>query len=78
MNEWVQIISSLGFPIVACVACGFFIKFMFETFLKQIEGIRDEHKEEVEKMTSAINNNTIVIQKLVDKIDDDEKGGSAA
>ena len=78
MNEWVQIISSLGFPIVACVACGFFIKFMFETFLKQIEGIRDEHKEEVEKMTSAINNNTIVIQKLVDKISDDEKGGSAA
>ena len=78
MNEWVQIISSLVFPIVACVACGFFIKFMFETFLKQIEGIRDEHKEEVEKMTSAINNNTIVIQKLVDKIDDDEKGGSAA
>lgn len=78
MNEWVQIISSLGFPIVACVACGLFIKFMFETFLKQIEGIRDEHKEEVEKMTNAINNNTIVIQKLVDKISDDEKGGSAA
>lgn len=70
MNEWVTIISSLGFPIVACIACGFFIKFMFETFLKQIESIRDEHKEEVRQMTEAINNNSMVIQKLVDKLDD--------
>ena len=67
MNEWVQIISSLGFPIVACIACGFFIKYMFETFLKQIEGVREEHRQEVEKMTKAINNNTAVIQKLIDK-----------
>lgn len=67
MNEWVQIISSLGFPIVACIACGFFIKYMFETFLKQIQDVRDEHRQEVEKMTKAINNNTAVIQKLIDK-----------
>ncbi len=66
MNEWVQVISSLGFPIVACIACGFFIKYMFETFLKQIQSIRDEHKSEVDKMTRAINNNTAVIQKLLD------------
>lgn len=72
MSEWVQIISSLGFPIVACIACGFFIKYMFETFLKQIQSIRDDHKNEIEKMTNAINNNTAVIQKLIDK------GGEAA
>lgn len=67
MNEWVQIISSLGFPIVACIACAIFIKYMFETFLKQIQSIREEHKQEVDKMTKAINNNTAVIQKLIDK-----------
>lgn len=78
MNDLVTIISSLGFPIVACIACGIFIKFMFETFLKQIESLRNEHKDEVNKMVEAINNNTIVIQKLVDKIEHDEKGDNAA
>ena len=34
-----------------------------------MEDLRKEHKEEIKQMTDAINNNTLVIQKLVDKID---------
>ena len=30
--------------------------------------MQQEHKAETEKLTSALNNNTIVMQKLVDKI----------
>lgn len=71
INSIVTIISSLGFPIVACIACGFFIKYMFETFLKQIQDMREEHKEEVEKMTKAINNNTTVIQRLLEREKED-------
>lgn len=69
MNDLVTIISSLGFPIVACVGCGYFIKYQMDVFLKQIQGIREEHKNEVKEMTKAINNNTAVIQALVDKLD---------
>jgi DNA-directed RNA polymerase subunit N (RpoN/RPB10) len=71
INSIVTIISSLGFPIVACIACGFFIKYMFETFLKQIQDMREEHRSEVDKMTKAINNNTAVIQRLLDKEKED-------
>ena len=71
VNSIVTIISSLGFPIVACIACGFFIKYMFETFLKQIQDMREEHRSEVDKMTKAINNNTAVIQRLLDKEKED-------
>ena len=71
INNIVTIISSLGFPIVACIACGFFIKYMFETFLKQIQDMREEHRSEVDKMTKAINNNTAVIQRLLDKEKED-------
>lgn len=71
INSIVTIISSLGFPIVACIACGFFIKYMFETFLKQIHDMREEHRSEVDKMTKAINNNTAVIQRLLDKEKED-------
>lgn len=51
-------ISTVGFPIV--VACA-----MFWKMNKQDE----DHKAEMGKVTEAINNNTIALQKLIDKIE---------
>jgi hypothetical protein len=34
-----------------------------------MDEVRKEHKEEVSKMTEALNNNTLALQKLIDKID---------
>lgn len=53
-----QIVSSLGFPIVVAGA-------MFWKMNKQ----DDDHKEEMNKITEAINNNTLVIQKLIDRME---------
>lgn len=69
MNDVVQIISAVGFPIVAALGCAYFVKWQYEQNQKQLEEMRKEHKEEVQKMTDALNNNTLVIQKLVDKFD---------
>lgn len=69
MNEIVQIISAVGFPIVAAIACGMFIKWQYEQNQKQIDDMRKEHKEEVTNMTKAIENNTIALTKLLDKLD---------
>lgn len=69
MNEVVQVISAVGFPIVAALSCGFFVKWQYEQNMKQNEELRKEHKEEVSKMTEALNNNTIALQKLIDKLD---------
>lgn len=52
-----QLVGSLGFPIVACVM-------LYVRMEKQSE----EHKEEVSKLTEAIHNNTLVMQKLIDKL----------
>ena len=54
------------------VACGMFIKWQYTENQKQITEMRQEHKEEVSKMTEAINNNTLVIQKLIDKMEVDK------
>lgn len=69
MNDVVQIISAVGFPIVAALGCAYFVKWQYEQNQKQVEEMRKEHKEEAQKMTDALNNNTLVIQKLVDKFD---------
>ena len=60
MNEIVQVISAVGF----------FVKWQYEQNMKQNEELRKEHKEEVSKMTEALNNNTLALQKLIDKIGD--------
>lgn len=73
MNDVVSIISAVGFPIVAAVACGMFVKWQYEQNAKQVDEMRKEHKEEVQKMTEALNNNTLALQKLIDKIGDEKK-----
>lgn len=69
MNDIVSVISAVGFPIVAAIGCGYFVKWQYEQNLKQTEEMRKEHKEEVAKMTEAINNNNTLLQRLLDKFD---------
>lgn len=69
MNDIVNIISAVGFPIVAAVGCGYFVKWQYEQNQKQVEAMRQEHKEEVQNMTKAIENNTIALTRLIEKID---------
>lgn len=51
------LIGSLGFPIVCCIT-------MFYYMVKQGE----QHKQEMDKVTEALNNNTIALTKLADKM----------
>ena len=69
MNEIVQVISAVGFPIVAAIGCGYFVKWQYEQNQKPIEAMRTEHKEEVQNMTKAIENNTLALTRLIEKID---------
>lgn len=57
LNDIVSLISSLGFPIVACIA-------LFWQNNKQEE----RHRDEMEKVTESINNNTTAIIELTNKL----------
>lgn len=59
MNDFVTLISNVGFPIFACIM-------MFKSMDKE----REDHKEESEKWVTALNNNTNVMQKLVEKLEE--------
>lgn len=56
-NTIISIVSGLGFPIVACFGCAWYIN-------KQ----GDRHKLEIEKITEALNNNTLALTRLIDKL----------
>ena len=60
-NTIIQLVGSLGFPIVACGA-------LFWRMVKSDE----QHKAEMDKLSEAINNNTVALTKLSDKLDKGE------
>lgn len=69
-----QIWSAIGqyaFPIVACVVMGWYVKYIQDNYRKDISDISTRHKEEMDKVTQALNNNTLAIQKLTDYIGKD-------
>lgn len=59
-------ISCLGFPVVACGAMGWYVKYITDQNAKQIDKLTDSHKSEMTEVTEAIHNNTIALQKLTD------------
>lgn len=64
-----QLIGSYGFPIVCCFFCFWYVKYALDKYAKQIEDVTTAHKEEMKEVTAAINNNTLVIQKLCNKLE---------
>ena len=59
MNVILQAITSVGFPIVMCLMLMWYVR-----------EISSKHKEESDKFTEALNSNTLILQKLCDKLDD--------
>ena len=68
-NEIVTVISSLGFPIVACIALGWFCKYMIDNNNKNIEKMFSMYDKSNEENRDAIRNMTEAVNKLVDKLD---------
>ena len=56
------LITNVGFPITICLWMMWYNKYQ-----------DDQHKEEINKLSEAINNNTIVMTKLLDKLGGDIK-----
>ena len=57
VNAITQFISGVGFPVAVCLVCFWYIN-------KQSE----EHKAEIGELTKALNNNTLVMQRLADRL----------
>ena len=61
VNTVIQLVTTLGFPIVCCIA-------LFWRMIKSDEN----HKEEMDKLSEALNNNTLAINKLNERLHNGE------
>lgn len=71
MNEIIQAISSLGFPIVACIGLAWFCKYMIDNNNKHINKMFDMYEQANRENREAINACTRAIDKLCDKLDEE-------
>lgn len=69
VQDVVTLIQTVGFPIVMCGLMAWYVKYISDKNREQITAEREAHKEEMNEVVKAINNNTIVIEKLIAKLD---------
>lgn len=70
MNEIATLISTLGFPIVACVGLGWFCKYMIDNNNRNIEKMFEMYDRSNEENREAIKALNESVSRLCDKLDD--------
>lgn len=68
-NAIIALIQSVGFPVVMCGLMAWYVKYITDKNREEITEEREAHKQEMSQVITAINNNTIVIEKLIAKLD---------
>ena len=58
VNGIVQTIQSVGFPIAMCLTLAWYVKYQ-----------QDENKKTLENLTTVLNNNTIALTKISEKLE---------
>lgn len=82
-GQILQAIATVGFPIIACIGIAWFFNRVNENYRNDIKELSKAHQEETKTITDklseeikalneSIQNNTLVLQKLIDKFDKEE------
>lgn len=70
-----QAIATLGFPIVCCLMLFWYVYKRENKYDEQINELTNKHEAEVHQLVEAVNNNTRVMQRILDKLGVDDNDG---
>lgn len=74
LNDVLNVISTVGFPIAMCVFLCWYVKDSTEKNREEVNKINADHKEEVTNITTALENNTIALTKLCERMGGEDIG----
>lgn len=63
-----NVINTVGFPIACVVAMAFYCKYLTDNYRSDIKESESRHKAEMDKIVESVNNNTLAIQALCQKL----------
>ena len=76
MDNYIQLISTLGFPIIACISMALYVKDQTEANREDVKELNAQHSKEMsvfkDEIKEALNNNTIALTKLCERLDREE------
>ena len=65
----INAVQSLGVAVVLCLLMAYFVKYMFDKFMSQRDADSQLYNEQISALKDAINNNTIVMTKILSALD---------
>lgn len=68
LNGVSEVISTIGFPIVCFLLCGYYVKYREDKNDEKYDKLNNQHDDEMKQIVTALNNNTVALQKLADKL----------
>ena len=69
VNAVVNAVATVGFPIVCCGVLMYYQKYTRDKDSEQFKQLANSHTEEMKTVANALNNNTLILQKLCDKLE---------
>lgn len=68
-----QLLGSYCFPIVACLGMGWYVKYITDKNMEETSKLNEQHTKVMlaykDELKDAINNNTVVMQRLCDTME---------
>lgn len=63
-DTFLTILGNYVFPIAACCAMAYFVKYMYDQTNARVDNLNDQHKNEVDTLSEVIKNNTVAVEKM--------------
>lgn len=61
-------IATVGFPIAMCLIMMYYVKYVTDANKTEIEEITNKHRSEMAEITKAVENNTIALTQLSERL----------
>lgn len=68
MQSLANIVQTLGFPIVTCGACFWYVKYITDTHREDQRKLQEDYNQIINSTIEALNNNTKALTELTDQL----------
>ncbi len=68
LSAILEAITTVGFPIAMCLIMMYYVKYVTDSNKTEIEAITNKHRSEMAEITKAVENNTIALTQLSERL----------
>lgn len=74
MDQILALVGQYAFPIVMCLVMAWYVKDQADAHRTEVKELNQQHRDETDKLSEMIVNNTLALQKLIDIMEDFKNG----